>query len=85
MASIRCVRNIEFNIELILSINVVTQKIFINSRLLNWVIVNVDIKQLIINCPYDVLSYHIISIINKDNLKKFNIMNQINNICVEKN
>lgn len=29
--------------------------------------------------------YHIISTINKDNLKKFNIMNQINNICVQKN
>lgn len=50
----RCVRNIEFNIELILSINEVTQKIFINSRLLNWVIINVDTKQLITNYSYDI-------------------------------
>lgn len=55
----RCVRNIEFNIELILSINEVTQKIFINSRLLNWVIINpvMDTKQLITNYSYDI-GYH---------------------------
>lgn len=42
--------SIEYDIELILSISVVTQEILVNPGLLNWVTTNVDTGQLTINC-----------------------------------